>query len=138
VHRGATIITGGKPHALGGNFYQPTILANVPRTADIFKEETFGPVAPLFRFATEEDAIDMANDTEFGLAAYFYTRDVGRVFRVAEALEYGIVGINEGIISTEVAPFGGVKSSGLGREGSKYGIEDYLEIKYMALGGIGT
>jgi succinate-semialdehyde dehydrogenase/glutarate-semialdehyde dehydrogenase len=138
VHRGATIITGGKPHPLGGNFYQPTILANVPRTADIFKEETFGPVAPLFRFATEEDAIDMANDTEFGLAAYFYTRDVGRVFRVAEALEYGIVGINEGIISTEVAPFGGVKSSGLGREGSKYGIEDYLEIKYMALGGIGT
>jgi succinate-semialdehyde dehydrogenase/glutarate-semialdehyde dehydrogenase len=138
VHRGATIITGGKPHPLGGNFYQPTILANVPRTADIFREETFGPVAPLFRFATEEDAIDMANDTEFGLAAYFYTRDVGRVFRVAEALEYGIVGINEGIISTEVAPFGGVKSSGLGREGSKYGIEDYLEVKYMALGGIGT
>jgi succinate-semialdehyde dehydrogenase/glutarate-semialdehyde dehydrogenase len=138
VHRGATIITGGKPHPLGGNFYQPTILADVPRTADIFREETFGPVAPLFRFATEEDAIDMANDTEFGLAAYFYTRDVGRVFRVAEALEYGIVGINEGIISTEVAPFGGVKSSGLGREGSKYGIEDYLEIKYMALGGIGA
>jgi succinate-semialdehyde dehydrogenase/glutarate-semialdehyde dehydrogenase len=137
VQRGATIVTGGKPHALGGNFYQPTILANVPRQADIFKEETFGPVAPLFRFESEEDAIDMANDTEFGLAAYFYTRDVGRVFRVAEALEYGIIGINEGIISTEVAPFGGVKSSGLGREGSKYGIEDYLEIKYLALGGIG-
>jgi len=138
VQRGATIVTGGKPHALGGNFYQPTILADVPRAADIFREETFGPVAPLFRFRTEEEAVDMANDTEFGLAAYFYTRDVGRVFRVAEALEYGIVGINEGIISTEVAPFGGVKSSGLGREGSKYGIEDYLEIKYMALGGIGA
>jgi succinate-semialdehyde dehydrogenase/glutarate-semialdehyde dehydrogenase len=138
VQRGATIVTGGKPHALGGNFYQPTILADVPRDADIFTEETFGPVAPLFRFTTEEEAVEMANDTEFGLAAYFYTRDVGRVFRVADALEYGIVGINEGIISTEVAPFGGVKSSGLGREGSKYGIEDYLEIKYMALGGIGA
>ena len=137
VARGAYVITGGKPHALGGNFYQPTILGNVPRTADIFREETFGPVAPLFRFHDEAEAIEMANDTEFGLAAYFYTRDVGRVFRVAEALEYGIVGINEGIISTEVAPFGGMKSSGLGREGSKYGIEDYLEIKYLALGGIG-
>ena len=109
----------------------------MPHGANIFREETFGPVAPLFRFRTEEEAIAMANDTEFGLASYFYARDVGRVFRVAEALEYGIVGINEGIISTEVAPFGGVKSSGLGREGSKYGIEDYLEIKYLALGGIG-
>jgi succinate-semialdehyde dehydrogenase/glutarate-semialdehyde dehydrogenase len=108
----------------------------VPRSADIFRDETFGPVAPLFRFSTEDEAIEMANDTEFGLAAYFYTRDVGRVFRVAEAIEAGIIGINEGIISTEVAPFGGVKSSGLGREGSKYGIEDYLEIKYLALGGI--
>jgi succinate-semialdehyde dehydrogenase/glutarate-semialdehyde dehydrogenase len=137
LRRGATLITGGKPHALGGNFYEPTILGNVPRTADIFRDETFGPVAPLFRFKTEAEAIEMANDTEFGLAAYFYTRDVGRVFRVAEALEYGIVGINEGIISTEVAPFGGMKSSGLGREGSKYGIEDYIEIKYLALGGIG-
>ena len=137
VQRGASIVTGGRRHALGGNFYEPTILANVSRTAEIFRDETFGPVAPLFRFSTEEDAIEMANDTEFGLAAYFYTRDVGRVFRVADALEYGIIGINEGIISTEVAPFGGVKSSGLGREGSKYGIEDYLEIKYMALGGIG-
>jgi succinate-semialdehyde dehydrogenase/glutarate-semialdehyde dehydrogenase len=137
LRRGATLITGGKPHALGGNFFEPTILGNVPRTADIFRDETFGPVAPLFRFKTEAEAIEMANDTEFGLAAYFYTRDVGRVFRVAEALEYGIVGINEGIISTEVAPFGGMKSSGLGREGSKYGIEDYLEIKYLALGGIG-
>ena len=138
LKRGASIITGGARHANGGNFFQPTILANVPRSADIFREETFGPVAPLFRFKTEEEAIQMSNDTEFGLAAYFYARDVGRIFRVAEALEYGIVGINEGIISTEVAPFGGVKSSGLGREGSKYGIEDYLEIKYLALGGIGT
>jgi succinate-semialdehyde dehydrogenase/glutarate-semialdehyde dehydrogenase len=135
--RGADLITGGAPHALGGNFYMPTILGNVSRGADIFREETFGPVAPLFRFSTEAEAIEMANDTEFGLASYFYTRDVGRVFRVADALEYGIVGINEGIISTELAPFGGVKSSGLGREGSKYGIEDYLEIKYLALGGIG-
>jgi succinate-semialdehyde dehydrogenase/glutarate-semialdehyde dehydrogenase len=134
--RGARILTGGKRHELGGNFYEPTILADVPRTADIFRDETFGPVAPLFRFATEDEAIEMANDTEFGLAAYFYTRDVGRVFRVAEAIEAGIIGINEGIISTEVAPVGGVKSSGLGREGSKYGIEDYLEIKYLALGGI--
>jgi succinate-semialdehyde dehydrogenase/glutarate-semialdehyde dehydrogenase len=138
VKRGASIVTGGQRHAIGGNFFQPTILANVPNSADIFREETFGPVAPLFRFKTEEEAIRMSNDTEFGLAAYFYARDVGRIFRVAEGLEYGIVGINEGIISTEVAPFGGMKSSGLGREGSKYGIEDYLEIKYLALGGIGT
>jgi succinate-semialdehyde dehydrogenase/glutarate-semialdehyde dehydrogenase len=134
--RGARVVTGGKAHALGGNFYEPTILADVSREADIFRDETFGPVAPLFRFFTEDEAVEMANDTEFGLAAYFYTRDVGRVFRVAEAIEAGIIGINEGIISTEVAPFGGVKSSGLGREGSKYGIEDYLEIKYLALGGI--
>ena len=136
--KGAKIAAGGARHALGGTFFQPTVLTDVPKDADIFRDETFGPVAPLFRFRTEEEAIAMANDTEFGLAAYFYARDVGRVFRVAEALEYGIVGINEGIISTEVAPFGGVKSSGLGREGSKYGIEDYLEIKYMALGGIGA
>jgi succinate-semialdehyde dehydrogenase/glutarate-semialdehyde dehydrogenase len=136
--KGAKIAAGGARHALGGTFFEPTVLVDVPREADIFRDETFGPVAPLFRFKTEEEAIAMANDTEFGLAAYFYARDVGRAFRVAEALEYGIVGINEGIISTEVAPFGGVKSSGLGREGSKYGIEDYLEIKYMALGGIGS
>ncbi|MFO1023777.1 MAG: NADP-dependent succinate-semialdehyde dehydrogenase [Acetobacteraceae bacterium] len=135
---GASVVTGGKRHALGGNFYEPTVLANVPHNALIFSEETFGPVAPLFRFKTEEEAIKLANDTQFGLAAYFYSRDVGRIFRVGEALEYGIIGINEGIISTEVAPFGGVKASGLGREGSKYGIEDYLEIKYLALGGIGT
>ncbi len=135
---GASIVTGGKRHPLGGNFFQPTVLANVPDSALIFKEETFGPVAPLFRFKTEEEAIAMANNTEFGLASYFYARDVGRIFRVAEALEYGIVGINEGIISTAEVPFGGMKSSGLGREGSKYGIEDYLEVKYLALGGIGT
>ncbi len=138
LKRGASVVTGGVRHALGGNFFQPTILANVPNDAMIFREETFGPVAPLFRFKTEEEAIAMANDTEFGLASYFYARDIGRIFRVAEALEYGIIGINEGIISTEVAPFGGMKSSGLGREGSKYGIEDYLEIKYLAIGGIGT
>ncbi len=136
LERGAKVVSGGVPHALGGNFFVPTILADVPRAAQIFREETFGPVAPLFRFTTEAEAIEMANDTEFGLAAYFYARDVGRIFRVAEALEYGIVGINEGLISTEVAPFGGMKSSGLGREGSKYGIEDYLEIKYLCLGGI--
>ncbi len=138
VKRGARIVTGGARHPRGGNFFTPTILADVSAGADIFREETFGPVAPLFRFETEEEAVKLANDTEFGLAAYFYARDVGRIFRVAEALEYGIIGINEGIISTEVAPFGGMKSSGLGREGSKYGIEDYLEIKYLALGGIGT
>jgi len=134
--KGARVITGGKRHALGGNFYEPTILGDVPRSADIFRDETFGPVAPLFRFQTESEAVEMANDTEFGLAAYFYARDVGRIFRVAEQIEAGIIGINEGIISTELAPFGGVKSSGLGREGSKYGIEDYLEIKYLCLGGI--
>ena len=138
LKRGARVVTGGHRHERGGNFFQPTLLADVPKEAMIFQEETFGPVAPLFRFKTEAEAIQLANDTEFGLASYFYARDVGRIFRVAEALEYGIIGINEGIISTEVAPFGGVKSSGLGREGSKYGIEDYLEIKYLALGGIGA
>ncbi len=135
---GASVLMGGERHALGGNFFQPTILTDVPREAEIFRDETFGPVAPLFRFETEAEAIEMSNDTPFGLAAYFYSRDVGRIFRVAEALEYGIIGINEGIISTEVAPFGGMKSSGLGREGSKYGIEDYLEVKYLAIGGIGA
>jgi succinate-semialdehyde dehydrogenase/glutarate-semialdehyde dehydrogenase len=138
VSHGARIVTGGKRHALGGTFFEPTVLADVPHDAKIFSEETFGPVAPLFRFETEADAIRLANDTEFGLASYFYARDVGRIFRVSAALEYGMVGVNEGMISTEVAPFGGVKSSGLGREGSKYGIEDYLEIKYVALGGLGT
>lgn len=134
LSKGARIITGGKPHDLGGNFFQPTILVNVPPSAKVAKEETFGPLAPLFRFKDEADVIAQANDTEFGLAAYFYARDLSRVFRVGEALEYGIVGINTGIISNEVAPFGGIKASGLGREGSKYGIEDYLEIKYMCIG----
>ena len=138
VGRGARVVTGGRRDRRGGNFFAPTVLADVPEDAIVAQEETFGPLAPLFRFHTEADAIRMANDTEFGLAAYFYARDVGRIFRVAEALESGIVGVNEGIISTEVAPFGGVKSSGLGREGSKYGIEDYLEIKYVALGGLGA
>ncbi|MGY0610807.1 MULTISPECIES: NAD-dependent succinate-semialdehyde dehydrogenase [unclassified Luteimonas] len=136
VSNGAKVLTGGGAHALGGNFFAPTVLTGVTREARIFSEETFGPVAPLFRFSTEAEAIGMANDTEFGLASYFYSRDIGRVMRVAEALEYGIVGINEGLVSTEVAPFGGMKSSGLGREGSKYGIEDYLEIKYLCLGGL--
>ncbi|WP_426958742.1 NAD-dependent succinate-semialdehyde dehydrogenase [Muricoccus radiodurans] len=133
---GAKVLTGGKRHPLGGNFFVPTILTDVPLSAKVLKEETFGPMAPLIRFKDEAEGIRMANDTEFGLAAYFYARDVGRIFRVAEGLESGIVGINEGIISTEVAPFGGVKESGLGREGSKYGIEDYLEIKYCLLGGV--
>jgi succinate-semialdehyde dehydrogenase/glutarate-semialdehyde dehydrogenase len=136
VSKGARIVSGGKRHHLGGTFFEPTILADVTDEMLVAREETFGPVAPLFRFHSDEDAIRMSNDTEFGLAAYFYSRDIGRVFRVAEALEYGIVGINEGIISTEIAPFGGVKESGIGREGSKYGIEDYLEIKYLCLGGI--
>ncbi|MDF3935911.1 NADP-dependent succinate-semialdehyde dehydrogenase [Pseudomonas citronellolis] len=134
VGKGAKVVAGGKPHALGGTFFEPTILVDVPNNAAVAKEETFGPLAPLFRFKDEADVIAMSNDTEFGLAAYFYARDLGRVFRVGEALEYGIVGINTGIISNEVAPFGGIKASGLGREGSKYGIEDYLEIKYLCIG----
>ncbi len=136
VRKGAKIVAGGHRHALGGTFFEPTVLTDVTTDMLITREETFGPVAPLYRFKTEAEAIRMANDTEFGLAAYFYSRDIGRVWRVAEALEYGIVGINEGIISTEIAPFGGVKESGIGREGSKYGIEDYLEVKYLCLGGI--
>jgi succinate-semialdehyde dehydrogenase/glutarate-semialdehyde dehydrogenase len=138
VAHGAKVFLGGKRHALGRNFFEPTIVTGVTPAMKIFREETFGPVAPLFKFKDEAEAIRLANDTEFGLAAYFYSRDVGRVFRVAEALEFGIIGINEGIISTEVAPFGGMKESGTGREGSKYGIEEYLEVKYLALGGIGT
>ncbi|ALR77952.1 NADP-dependent succinate-semialdehyde dehydrogenase [[Enterobacter] lignolyticus] len=134
LEKGAQVVAGGQAHALGGNFFQPTILVNVPANARVAKEETFGPLAPLFRFHDEAEVIALANDTEFGLAAYFYARDLSRVFRVGEALEYGIVGINTGIISNEVAPFGGIKASGLGREGSKYGIEDYLEIKYMCIG----
>ena len=133
VSKGAKVVAGGKPHALGGTFFEPTILVDVPKDAAVAKEETFGPLAPLFRFKDEAEVIAMANDTEFGLASYFYARDLGRVFRVAEALEYGMVGINTGLISNEVAPFGGIKASGLGREGSRYGIEDYLEIKYLCL-----
>ena len=136
IAKGAKVSAGGKRHSLGGNFFQPTLLTNVPRNALVFSEEIFGPIAPLFRFETEEEAVEMANDTPFGLASYIYARDVGRIFRVVEALEFGMVGVNEGLISTEVAPFGGVKTSGLGREGSKYGIDDYLEIKYVALGGL--
>ncbi|WP_223513434.1 NADP-dependent succinate-semialdehyde dehydrogenase [Pseudomonas sp. GL-R-26] len=134
VSKGARVVAGGKPHALGGTFFEPTVLVDVPRNAVVAKEETFGPLAPLFRFKDEAEVIAMANDTEFGLASYFYARDLSRVFRVGEALEYGIVGVNTGIISNEVAPFGGIKASGLGREGSKYGIEDYLEIKYLCIG----
>ncbi len=129
--KGARVLCGGARHERGGNFYQPTVLADVTPAMRVAREETFGPVAPLFRFASEAEAVAMANDTEFGLAAYFYTRDVARCWRVGEALEYGMVGINTGLISNEVAPFGGIKQSGLGREGSKYGIEDYLEIKYL-------
>jgi succinate-semialdehyde dehydrogenase/glutarate-semialdehyde dehydrogenase len=136
VAKGAKVVLGGKKHAAGENFYEPTILSGTTPDMLIFREETFGPVAPVFRFSTDEEAITMANDTEFGLASYFYTRDIARVWKVAEALEYGIVGINEGLISTEVAPFGGVKESGLGREGSKYGIDDYLELKYLCIGGV--
>jgi succinate-semialdehyde dehydrogenase / glutarate-semialdehyde dehydrogenase len=136
IGKGARIVLGGKRHELGGTFFQPTILADVTSEMAVAREETFGPVAPLFRFTTDEDAIRMANDTEFGLAAYFYSRDVGRVWRVAEALEYGIIGINTGLISTAVAPFGGMKESGIGREGSRYGIDDFLEIKYLCMGGI--
>jgi succinate-semialdehyde dehydrogenase/glutarate-semialdehyde dehydrogenase len=134
--RGAQVTAGGKRHGRGGNFFEPTILTHVTADAVIFSEETFGPVAPLFRFKTEEEAIRLANDTPFGLASYFYARDVGRIFRVAEALEFGIVGVNEGLISTPEVPFGGVKESGLGREGSHHGIDEYLEMKYMALGGL--
>ncbi len=136
VSKGAKVLTGGKPHALGGTFFEPTILVDVPKSALVSKDETFGPLAPVFRFKDEAEVIAMSNDTEFGLASYFYARDLARVFRVAEQLEYGMVGINTGLISNEVAPFGGIKASGLGREGSKYGIEDYLEVKYLCLGGI--
>jgi succinate-semialdehyde dehydrogenase/glutarate-semialdehyde dehydrogenase len=134
VEKGARVVVGGKRHELGGSFFQPTLIADVSSKMLIAHEETFGPVAPLFRFHSEEEAIRMANDTEFGLAAYFFSRDLGRVWRVAEGLEYGMVGINSGIISTSVAPFGGVKQSGVGREGSKYGIDEYLEVKYLCMG----
>jgi succinate-semialdehyde dehydrogenase/glutarate-semialdehyde dehydrogenase len=134
--KGAQVAVGGKRHSLGGRFFEPTILTGVTPAMLIAREETFGPVAPLFRFKDEAEAISMANDTEFGLAAYFYGRDMGRIWKVAEALEYGIVGVNTGIISTEVAPFGGMKQSGIGREGSKYGMEEFLEVKYVCLGGV--
>ena len=137
AERGGRIVTGGAVHELGGTFYRPTVIANANATMRIAREEVFGPVAPVFRFETEEEAVLLANNTEFGLGSYFYTRDLGRAFRVAEGLKYGLVGINEGVITTEVAPFGGMKESGLGREGSKYGIEDYLDVKYVCIGGLG-
>ena len=136
VGKGARVVCGGKAHALGQTFFEPTILAEVTPAMRVAREEIFGPVAPLFRFKDEAEAIAMANDTEFGLASYFYARDVGRIFRVSDALEYGMVGVNTGLISTEIAPFGGVKSSGLGREGSRHGLDDYLELKYVCVAGI--
>jgi succinate-semialdehyde dehydrogenase/glutarate-semialdehyde dehydrogenase len=134
--KGARVVIGGKRHALGGTFYEPTVLAEATTAMRLAREETFGPVSPLFRFKADADAIQIANDTEFGLASYFYSRDNRRIWRAAERLEYGMVGVNTGIISTEVAPFGGMKESGIGREGSKYGIEEYVEVKYVALGGL--
>jgi succinate-semialdehyde dehydrogenase/glutarate-semialdehyde dehydrogenase len=134
--KGGKLVAGGKRHALGGSFFEPTIITGVTQAMKVAKEETFGPLAPLFKFDTEADVVAMANDTEFGLASYFYSRDIGRVWRVAEQLEYGMIGINTGIISNEAAPFGGVKQSGLGREGSHYGMDDYLEIKYLLVGGL--
>ena len=136
VAKGARVVVGGGRHSNGGNFFEPTVLADVTPKMIVSKEETFGPLAPVYRFETDEDVVKMANDTEFGLAAYFYTRDVGRVWKVAEQLEYGIVGINSGIISTEIAPFGGMKESGIGREGSKYGIDEFVEVKYLCMGDI--
>jgi succinate-semialdehyde dehydrogenase / glutarate-semialdehyde dehydrogenase len=136
VAKGGQVVIGGKRHALGGSFYEPTVVSGATKDMLAFREETFGPFAPIFQFTSEAEAIAMANDTEFGLAAYFYSQNIGRIWRVAEALEYGMVGINEGLITTEVAPFGGVKESGLGREGSQHGIEDYLELKYLCMGGI--
>jgi len=136
VSLGAEVVVGGRRHALGRTFFEPTVLKNVTTRMLISREETFGPVAPLFRFESEEEAIELANATEFGLAAYFYSRDIGRVWRVAEALEYGMVGINAGVIATELAPFGGVKESGLGREGSRHGIEEFLELKYLLMAGL--
>lgn len=138
LDKGGRIVAGGRRHALGGQFFEPTVIVNVTPAMAVAREETFGPLAPLFRFKDEAEAIRMANDTEYGLACYFYTRDLGRAFRVSEALEYGMVGVNEGIITTEVAPFGGVKESGLGREGGRLGIEDYLEVKYVCIGGLGA
>lgn len=138
LSKGGAIALGGKRHALGGTFFEPTVLTGMTADMAVAREETFGPVAPLFRFGDEADVIAQANDTEFGLASYFYARDLSRVWRVAEALEYGMVGVNTGLISTAEAPFGGIKSSGLGREGSRYGIEEFIELKYVCLGGIGA
>ncbi|MGH8744487.1 MAG: aldehyde dehydrogenase family protein, partial [Burkholderiales bacterium] len=134
--KGAKVLLGGKRHARGGTFFEPTVLTDVTTSMKVAQEETFGPVAPLFRFKTEQDAVHIANDTPFGLAGYFYSRDIGRIWRVAEAMECGMVGVNTGIISNEVTPFGGIKQSGIGREGSKYGIEEFVQIKYICLGGI--
>jgi len=134
--KGARVVTGGKRHAKGGTFFEPTVLADVKSNAKVAREETFGPLAPLFRFKTDDELIRLANDTEYGLASYFYSRDIGRIWRVAEALEYGIVGVNVGLVSNERSPFGGLKESGIGRESSKYGIEEYLEVKYICMGGI--
>jgi len=136
VEKGAKLVAGGSRHELGGSYFQPTLLSGVTTEMRVYREETFGPLAPLFRFSDEAEALRMANDTNYGLAAYFYARDIGRIWRVSEALEYGMVGVNAGIISNEVAPFGGVKESGIGREGSKYGMDDFLEIKYLCMGGI--
>jgi succinate-semialdehyde dehydrogenase/glutarate-semialdehyde dehydrogenase len=136
VARGGTLMAGGKRHALGGNWFEPTVVKGVPQDAMVATEETFGPLAPIFKFETEEQAVTWANSTEYGLASYFYTRDLGRAFRVSEALKYGMVGINEGLITTEVAPFGGVKESGMGKEGSKYGLDDYMDLKYVCIGGL--
>ena len=136
VSKGAKVLAGGSRHQLGGSFFQPTVLSHVTPEMAVAREETFGPLSPLFRFSEESEAIRLANATEYGLACYFYTRDLGRAFRVSEALEYGLVGVNEGIITTEVAPFGGFKESGVGREGSKYGVEDYLNVKYTCIGGL--
>ena len=136
VDRGAVIVAGGKPHENGGTMFEPTVISNVDTSMKMASEETFGPLAPVFKFKTEDEAIKLANDTEFGLASYFYTKDINRIWRVSEALEYGMVGINEGVISNEVAPFGGVKESGLGREGSHYGIDDFMELKYICMGGL--
>ena len=136
VKNGAKILVGGGIDEMGSRFFQPTVLTNVTPEMEVATQEIFGPVAPLIKFDTEDQVIALANDTEVGLASYLYTRDIGRVWRVSEALEYGMVGINEGIISNEMAPFGGVKQSGMGREGSKYGLEDYLEIKYLCMGGL--
>lgn len=136
VSKGGKVVAGGKPHALGQSFFEPTVVVDVTPQMKVAKEETFGPLAPLFRFHTDEEVVSMANDTEFGLAAYFYSRDIGRVWRVAEALEYGMVGINTGILSNEAAPFGGMKQSGIGREGSHYGLDDYMVVKYLCMGGV--